>query len=208
MEAGFVGDWDALELQQNYSIEDIALEALVEDWDRLVHADPTLDGADDEQHDADDGHLDASGDGRHGGVVGGAVDMHLGGADSATDVQHPAACGMQCGALNAQPALGPSQPRDVAGAPRIPPTAPTTCRIRGRSSTQSLPHVAASASTINAAPPPKPIDNQLHTAACTSHLAVPNIYAPSPLGKAFMESLNMQSGLHIAAEATVTAKVG
>ncbi|GMF40459.1 unnamed protein product [Phytophthora fragariaefolia] len=195
MEAGVVGDWDALELQQNNSIEDIALEALVEDWDRLVHADPTLDGADDEQHDADDGHLDASGDGRHGGVVGDAVDMHLGGADGATDVQHPAACGMQCGALNAQPAL-------------IPPTAPTACRIRGPSSKQSLPHVAASASTVNAAPPPKPIDNQLHTAACTSHLAVPNIYAPSPLGKAYMESLIMQSGLHIAAEAAVTAKVG
>ncbi|EGZ05427.1 hypothetical protein PHYSODRAFT_307715 [Phytophthora sojae] len=151
MEAGVGGDWDALELQQDYSIEDIALEALVDDWDHLVHADPTLDDADDEQHSADDEHPDASDSSLPGGAVCGEVTMHRGGAvdvylgdaggvrlNSTTDVQHTT---MQCGAADAQAQLGPSQPRDVAGEHGVQPAPPTASRMGGSSRTQSLLHV-------------------------------------------------------------------
>ncbi|POM66676.1 Dihydroxy-acid dehydratase [Phytophthora palmivora] len=48
------------------------------------------------------------------------------------------------------------------------------------------------------------IDSTSLGAIQTSRARVPNIYEPSPEGKSHMESLNMQSGLHVVAEAKIT----
>ncbi|KAG6619312.1 uncharacterized protein IUM83_13528 [Phytophthora cinnamomi] len=43
MENRFSGGWEELESQQQFRIDDIAVDSLVDEWDRLVHDEPQLD---------------------------------------------------------------------------------------------------------------------------------------------------------------------
>ncbi|OWZ12659.1 hypothetical protein PHMEG_00014138, partial [Phytophthora megakarya] len=157
----FDGGCKEWENQQAFRIEDIALDTLVDEWDRLVHDEPPYDDGDQQD-------------------VGSQLYEEHGLVDEAP--------------LNDEQQLNDyDMPLDDDGLRTTTIISPHSID----SHTTTAPGTQLLFTDLLASSEP------LEAAPSTSQSTPHNIWEPSGLGKAYMQSLNMQSGLHVAAAAKV-----
>ncbi|KAG1703915.1 hypothetical protein DVH05_006922 [Phytophthora capsici] len=158
MDSAFAEDWEALEHQQAYCIEDIAVDSLVDAWDRLV---------DDELHIE-------------------PVDMQDAASVLTTNGYQPLP------EDSLQPSSRPHQHASPSG----------RCLDEHRSS--SMQWLLQSTSNPNVSSQQgETSGEQQQIPAEIARSSVPSINEPSAFDRAYMDSLDMQSGLHIVADAKV-----
>lgn len=212
-------EWEAFELEQSYSIEDMSVESLVDDWDRLVADEEQLDdedrlrisdlpvlGAPQQVSDVDMQTITASAEPR------GSVDQP----------QPSISSSLTC-IFNGMPAL----PADCGISPALPVDhSSLPAALACQTSMQALLNEDMSMHSLSSDTSQQDsisndngrsllvdrrIDTDIGREQDSNSLSCPGISsvaacsgdAPTSRAKAYMESLNMQSGLHVVAEAKV-----